>query len=170
MLWNGNTWSRSSKCRIVFFNLQRMHEVYSSCFVFVCVVSVTMLAATCLIYMLKPRCHYLSFLWCFLHMHFMDFIENALFINYGDICRSSLPSWQTFDRQNRQWWLLSWRPVCTSSDRSYIKLDWLITEFEHTKLSARLLDFFMCTNSADMWSVAIMEYCVIHILVVTILT
>ena len=51
----------------------------------------------------------LSFLCHFLHMHCVDFIENALFRSYGDICWPPLPSllfWQTFNEQNRQQWLL----------------------------------------------------------------
>ena len=57
---------------------------------FLCVY-VTTLAATYLVYTLKKKV-LLSFLWCFLHMHCVDFVKNALFKSYGDICRSFLPS------------------------------------------------------------------------------
>ena len=47
-------------------------------------VSVTTLAATCLIYVeIKVP---LSFLCHFLHMHCVIFVDNALFRNSGDIC------------------------------------------------------------------------------------
>ena len=47
--------------------------------------SVTTLTATYLIYYVEIKVA-LSFLRHFLHMHCVDFIENVLFRNYGNIC------------------------------------------------------------------------------------
>ena len=59
-----------------------MHEGYSSHFV---CVSVTTLAAAYLIYYVEIKMP-LSFLCHYLHMHCVDFVENALFRSSDDIC------------------------------------------------------------------------------------
>ena len=68
----------------------------------------------------------LGFLWHFLHMHCVDFVENALFRSYGNICQSSLPS-LLLDRltmdQTDSCGFFSRRLVCRSSDRSYNSTD-----------------------------------------------
>ena len=77
----------SAICHI--FNPQHMPKGYSSLYVCVCVcvcvcLSVTLLAASYLIYTLKTRVP-LS-LWPSQDMYYVDFVEIALFKSFGDIC------------------------------------------------------------------------------------
>ena len=85
---------------IELINTWRMHEGYSSRSV--CVSVYVCYHASCYIlpFLVEDKVS-LSFLWRFLHIHYVDLVENALFRTYGDICRSSLPS-LLLDRLTKQ--------------------------------------------------------------------
>ena len=69
----------------------------------------------------------ISFLWRFPHMHYVDFIENALFRSSCDICwpaqLSSLLNRLSMEITNSDDFFSRWL-VCRSSDRSYNSTGW----------------------------------------------
>ena len=70
-----------------------MREGYVSCSVCVCMCVCVCYHTNCYIPHLYVKIKVaLSFPCHFLHMHFVDFVENVLFRSYGDICWPSQPS------------------------------------------------------------------------------
>ena len=69
----------------------------------------------------------LSFLCHFLHMHCVDFVENALFKSYGNICWPPLPSSLldrlSIDKMDSNGFFSRWL-VCRTSDMSYNLTGW----------------------------------------------